>query len=84
MENSAKFNLISGKNYQVINSKFISCDGMISSNSTHEFLTSFACYDVRYHGIANPDDFILYIFKLPEKFGQISFYQFQILQVLEA
>jgi hypothetical protein len=84
MKNSQKFNLISGKNYQVINSKFISCDGMISSDSTYEFLKSFPCYNVRQHGVALPEDYIMYTFKLPEKFGQVSFYQFEILQVLEA
>jgi hypothetical protein len=79
-----KFNLVAGKNYQVMNTKFTNNGGMISCDSTHEFLYSFRCYDARFHGVGNPDDYIMYKFKLPEQFGEVCFYQFQIKEIIEA
>jgi len=79
-----KFNLVAGKSYQVMNTKFSDVGGMISCESTHEFLTSFPCYDARFHGVGNPDDYIVYKFKLPKQFGEVSFYQFQIKEIIEA
>jgi hypothetical protein len=80
--NTPKFNLIAGAHYQVLNTKFSNSGGMISCDSTHEFVKSFPCYDVRHHGVGNPNDYIMYIFKLPKQFGQVSFYQFQITEVI--
>lgn len=79
------YNLIPGKNYQVFNTKFkAEVDGaMISSRSTHEFIKAFPCYDARYHGVGNPDDYIVYVFKLPKQFGEVTFYQFQITKIVE-
>jgi len=79
-----KFNLITGKSYQVMNTKFLSSGSMISCDSTHEFLESFPCYDARFHGIGNPDDYIVYKFKLPKRLGEVTFYQFQIKEIIEA
>lgn len=76
-----KFNLEVGKSYQVINTKFTNKQGMMSCDSTHEFLGVFHCYDARVHGVGNPDDYIVYKFKLPKQFGQVWFYQFQITDI---
>lgn len=78
-----KFNLQSGKMYKVFNSKFTNDSGMIHCNSVHQFVKSFYCYDARFHGIANPNDFICYEFKLPKKFGVVRFYQYQINSIKE-
>lgn len=80
---SQKFNPTKGKSYQVLNTKFTNDEGMITSNSTHEFITSFPCYDARFHGVANPEDYICYKFKLPKQFGVVTFYQFQIKELIE-
>jgi len=79
-----KYSLVPGKNYQVMNTKFTNKGGMISCDSTHEFLRSFPCYDARFHGAGNPDDYIVYKFKLPRKLGEVSFYQFEIKEIIEA
>ncbi len=80
----AKFTLTKGTKYQVINTKFTNNDGMISCNSSHYFLDSFPCYDARFHGVSNPEDYICYRFKLPKQLGIVTFYQFQIIEVVEA
>jgi hypothetical protein len=82
--NTPKFNLVAGKAYKVLNSKFSNSGGMISCDSTHVFLSSFPCFDARHHGAGNPDDYIMYKFSLPEKFGEVGFYQFQIKEIMQA
>lgn len=81
-------NLIPGKNYQVFNTKFKAefdyPGAMIASDSTHEFIKTFPCYDARYHGVGTPDDYIVYVFKLPKQFGEVTFYRFQITKIVEA
>lgn len=77
-------NLIPGKSYQVINTKFSDGCGLLSSNSVHEFSRSFYGFDARYHGAANPDDYTVFVFKLPAKLGEVSFYKFQIKDIKEA
>jgi len=47
-----------------------------------KFNKSFPCYDVRLHGVANPDDYVAFEFQLPEKFGVWTAYKFQILNAL--
>lgn len=76
-------NLTPGKNYQVINTKFLDGGGLFSSNSVYEFSRSFYGFDARHHGAANPDDYYVFVFKLPAKFGEISFYKFQIKDIIE-
>lgn len=79
-----KFNPTKGTNYQVLNMKFTNSGGMISCDSTHEFIESFPCFDARFHGASNPSDYICYLFKLPEQYGTVSFYQFQIKELIAA
>lgn len=78
-----KFTLTEGKKYQVLNTKFTNEDGMISCNSSHTFLKLFSCYDARFHGAGNPEDYICYEFKLPKQFGIVTFYQFEITAITE-
>lgn len=83
MKQSPKFSLVEGKYYQVLNTKFTNTHGMMSVNSTHEFIGYFPCFDARFHGAADPSDYIVYQFKLPANFGIVSFYQYQILEIKE-
>lgn len=76
-----KFNLVKGQNYQVINTKFRNTYGLITSNSTHEFIESTPCYDPMFHGVSNPENYICYTFKLPKQFGKVRFYQFEITEI---
>lgn len=46
-----------------------------------KFNKSFPCYDVRFHGVANPDDYVMYEFQLPKQLGVWRAYSFQILEV---
>lgn len=77
-----KFHPVAGKQYKVINTKFTNTDGMMSGESVHEFSQAFPCYDARFHGAGNPDDYIVYQFRLPKQFGIVSFFQFQIKELV--
>ena len=76
-----KFSLIPGNSYDVT---FGNGQPNFTLNGVKMplvFNKAFSCFDARFHGVGNPDDYICYEFQLPERFGVWSAYQFQIMSI---
>ena len=74
-------NLIPGKYYNVIFGN--GCPNFTRNGETPSliFNKSFSCYDARFHGVGNPDDYVCFEFQLPEKLGVWRAFRFQILSI---
>ena len=79
----SKFNLTAGKKYQIFNNKWNNSSGLFTSCPIYEFEKCVPCYDARFHGAGNPSDYIVYLFRLPEKQGQFSLFQSEIIDIKE-
>ncbi len=75
-----KFNLTEGNFYNITAKSSIPTFGNVQP--ALRFNKAFPCYDARFHGVSDPSNYIAYEFQLPEKFGVVTIYQFQLLSAL--